>query len=199
LAHWLSGPHPSTSLARASKVLCKAELPGSTVGYFHVTHYLKPGHIFPSQAGTSCVAGASTARTWDGQPSPSGIHGHRGKRTGGVDAGHFPAVPAPKTFPKDPPGIRPPDHSTLKATGNTRPSPAKQESKVDPTHTSAESRAVPTRCSLGSYLGIAHHLPARSPTNRHPRSACTLCKCSPLHVVGKAHFYQHVDSNVPGG
>lgn len=33
----------------------------------------EPGHKFPSQAGTSCEAGTSTARTWDGQPSPSGV------------------------------------------------------------------------------------------------------------------------------
>ncbi len=38
-----------------------------------VSSPVEPGHSVPSQAGTSCTAGASTTRTRDGQPSPSGF------------------------------------------------------------------------------------------------------------------------------
>ena len=48
----------------------KLSLPGSgRAGLSTVTH-LKSQATIPSQAGTSCKAGASTARSRDGQPSP---------------------------------------------------------------------------------------------------------------------------------
>ena len=47
----------------------KLTLPGSSGVLFIVTH-LESQATIPSQAGTSCKAGASTARPRDGQPSP---------------------------------------------------------------------------------------------------------------------------------
>ena len=71
----------------------------------------KPGRGSPSQAGTSCKAGASTARTQDGQPSPPKRHptGHHGPDGGGgVYAGVIPAVPAPHPIrPRRPSDIPP--------------------------------------------------------------------------------------------
>ena len=74
----------------------------------------------PSRAGTSCVAGASTARSRVGQPSPMTPNPQvrqlpcNGTCPGGVDAG-LPAVPAPKRSRPSPVGPPPSRRSAFKA------------------------------------------------------------------------------------
>ena len=105
---------------------------------------LEPGTI-PSQAGTSCEAGASTARTRDGQPSTpeSGETAVVESVPGGVDAGH-PAVPAPKSSPQTPTASKaiPPHGSHLQgAAANAR---SLRESRAGPSRAFAESKAGPS-------------------------------------------------------
>jgi hypothetical protein len=134
---------------------------------------------FPSQAGTSCMAGASTTRTWDGQPSPSGICRRQGTLLSGVDAGP-PGGPSTQTFPQHPSGIRPhKDHATSEAS-ERHAGPALAKSKDEPRLTLARSQgANPTRHLLTTGTPPTLNL-ARSPLQtRHPRSAHTLASAHP--------------------
>jgi hypothetical protein len=111
---------------------------------------------------------------------------------GGVDAS-FPAVPAPKS---DTPSTRRVPALTITSLQGGS-GPARSGSlRTGPSRAFAESKAdLPSQPPLA--LGHPTAPQQQSP-GRHPWQACTLSVLT-LHVVGKAHFYQHVDSNVPGG
>ena len=97
----------------------------------------------PSQAGTSCTAGASTARSRDGQPSPKQHPQAQGgsRRPGGVNVGrpdgpgtqaaHF--LQAPESTPNIQ-GVGPHDIGPKKAATPGR-SRSLRESRVGPSHT----------------------------------------------------------------
>jgi len=134
-----------------------ARLPsGSKAGLRSPAH--KSQAAIPSQAGTSCEAGASTARSRDGQPSPSGIRGQWAKRTGGVDTS-FLAVPAPRRIPSNPSGIHPHNHTPSR---QQQPS-SQQETSVQPVLTLSRSRrpVQPSQPSLA--LWSPAHPPAAVP------------------------------------
>ena len=61
----------------------------------------------------------------------------------------------------------------------------------------SQSQRLARRFNHHSHLATTHTPQLQSP-GRHPCQAHTLLVLT-LHVVGKAHFYQHVGSNVPGG
>jgi hypothetical protein len=109
----------STSLciARRSGKKRPARLPpGSKAGLCSPAP--KSQAAIPSQAGTSCKAGASTARSRHGQPSPSGIRGQR-RHLSGVDTS-FPGGPSTQTCPPSPVGHPPSRPPALQ--GGSRPS-----------------------------------------------------------------------------
>ena len=180
-------------------------------GISHRPH--KSQATVPSRAGTSCKAGASTARTRDGQPSPSGIHGHPPGRERGLAESTpvLPVVPAP------PKRTRTPSHpfqgvSTLTTAGLQRRASARCTSSVS--RSRPISRSQVTEQAQG--LKLPSRRPSPIPAGRPPQAntrtphqqrsqktdttgvLCTLSVLT-LHVVGKYHFYQRLDWNVPGG
>jgi hypothetical protein len=156
---------------------------------------LKSQAPIPSQAGTSCEAGASTARSRDSQPSPSSNSGRR--ETPGQSRHRFPG--GPSTQDNSPIARRASTLNDRSLRGRGQPG-SQRESRGRPV--SALSRRVkgpPRRLKPQLALGRPHaHTPAPIPQGRHPCQAHTSLVLT-LHVVGKAHFYQHVAPNVPGG
>jgi len=158
----------------------KLTLPGSSGVLFIVTH-LESQATIPSQAGTSCKAGASTARPRDGQPSPQAASaGARSEHRGGVYVGHPDGPSTPGTSPSEHPnthrrsGIGPHDGSLqgcLAAAQTVR-----GESKARPSHAYAESKACPSH-HRHSHMATTHP-PSISPRIQHPWKSCT-CLCSP--------------------
>ena len=203
MAHWQSDPHPSASNAGSDRGTLQSVPSGSKrVSIAPAPYRARPQ--FPSQAGTSCEAGASTARTWDGQPSPKRFWARvRRHGQGGVDVG-LPTVPAPfrSHAPQTPlsgigpHGRRGHGHPRRGAGGaaraglrDLRPGPASRfrgvkgpNSHLKPqTHTESPPNASTSSSPKAPTC----------PRTRHPRIACTLSVLT-LHVVGKDHFYQHV-------
>lgn len=125
---------------------------------------------FPSQAGTSCEAGPSTARTRDGQPSPKQQHPSTSTDDrGGVDASQVfrrQAVPAP---PNALPA--PGSGSALRVTRRLqgRSSPHK---RIGSTRPARKGRPI---SSTERSLTTVADPPAAVPLDQHPRS--------PLHSV----------------
>ena len=123
---------------------------------------------------------------------PQAASAGNGSHPGGVDAG-FPAVPAPRRFPRHPSGIGPHDYWPFKAeaarlvAGVLGSACLMLSQSQRPTH----------RLNRHSHLTVAHP-PSQQPPGRHPCQAHTLSVLT-LHVVGKAHFYQPVGPKVPGG
>lgn len=165
LAQRLSSPHPSASLATASKAPCKALFPDSS-RFPSPASRARPR--FPSQAGTSCEAGASTARTRDGQPSPSGNHGRSGRER----AESTPVSRRsqhPTQVPRRPSGIPSSRTRAFKAAAYRLAF-------------KASSKAGPIRCSQikgpPNSAVRSHRTPHTPPScelqTRHPRSLCTL-------------------------
>ena len=199
--------HPQQRQRRSARFA----LPGSSGDISSPPH--KSQATVPSRAGTSCKAGASTARTRDGQPSPSGIHGHPPGRERGLAESTpvLPVVPAP------PKRTRTPSHpfqgvSTLTTAGLQRRASARCTSSVS--RSRPISRSQVTEQAQG--LKLPSRRPSPIPAGRPPQAntrtphqqrsqktdttgvLCTLSVLT-LHVVGKYHFYQRLDWNVPGG
>jgi hypothetical protein len=171
LARGRSDPHPSTRTAGASKALC-----GRTLQARCETRVAKePGHKFPSQAGTSCEAGTSTARTWDGQPSPSGVAPGARQAAIGRSLRRSPGGPSTLTSPlaSRPSGVRNLQRRKASVRAAKR---ARRSRGPGPSHASAESRAR----AHASTAGAA----ANSPSLTLPPEPNTLglfapCECSP--------------------
>ena len=182
----------STSLyiaRRSGKSTLRDFLPGSSGT--SKPQPLEPGHNpFPSG---HILQGRRINRSVPGRPAVPKRHPRAtGAHPGGVDAG-FPAVPAPRRFPRHPSGIGPHDYWPFKAeaarlaAGVLGSACLMLSQSQRPTH----------RLNRHSHLTVAHP-PSQQPPGRHPCQAHTLSVLT-LHVVGKAHFYQPVGPKVPGG
>jgi len=121
----------------------------------------------PSQAGTSCQAGASTARSRDGQPSPKSNCGQRGQ----AQAESTPVSRRsqhPSQTHHRPSGTHPHGH---KPSRRRRPS-SRRESSVQPV---SRFRGVKGRPSVSTATRTwPSHTPQLQPPGRHPSQACTL-------------------------
>lgn len=127
----------------------------------------------PSQAGTSCQAGASTARSRDGQPSPSGNSG----QTGDARAESTPVSRRsqhPDKPPRSPVGHPPsrPEPSRWK-----QPSSQQETLEPAPTSTFAESKASPA-ISTATRTWPPSHPPAPIP-RQTPLSGSHLVSAHP--------------------
>ena len=129
----------------------KLSLPGSgRAGLSTVTH-LKSQATIPSQAGTSCKAGASTARSRDGQPSP--------KQHSVASPGTAAEGAEPSWHPKDadvqasvPRG----SSAAFKAVGGRRPSSSREsQRRARPTLTRSQRRTRP----INRHSHIGHRTP----------------------------------------
>jgi hypothetical protein len=164
LAQRLTDPHPSPSLATATKKRsAKLHLPDSKRGLRSPALRARPR--FPSQAGTSCEAGASTARTRDGQPSPSGVHAGVGfGESGGVDAGlslrEPPSGPSTR-FPRL--RKRPHRESAL-----TAPRPSKARNVPARSYSGSKARPAQPTVPLAHWQSLASQVP--KPPGSHPGS-----------------------------
>ena len=118
------------------KALCKADPSGPSDP--SRTRRTRARPWIPSQAGTSCKAGASTARSRDGQPSPSGIRGQREPPR--RSRRRFPSGPSTQALPPSPVGHRPSRLLALQGGGG----PARSGSlRIGLSHALAESKADP--------------------------------------------------------
>lgn len=162
----LSSPHPSASLATASKALCKALLPDSS-RFPSPASRARPR--FPSQAGTSCKAGASTARTRDGQPSPSGNHGRGGPEW---------AESTPVSRRSQHPNSSPPSPVGHPVLANTRLRGGSKSGTCDRLRQrpaqSADWQIKGRPNSAARSHRTPHTPPSCEPRTRHPRSLHTL-------------------------
>jgi hypothetical protein len=133
-----------------------------------IGHPPKSQATIPSQAGTSCKAGASTARSRDGQPSPSGIRGQRSLaeaestsvKTGGPSTPH--ASPSPV-------GHQPSRTAAFKA--QTTPARVRLLSRAGPTSLSQSQGPSPIRQPL---THDRPHPPAAAPQIDTLGVLCTL-------------------------
>ena len=158
----------------------------------------------PSQAGASCTAGPSTARSRDGQPSPPSVTRRHRERSnpGGVYVGR---PDGPSTQGR-PPSEHPEKLATPTGRASALTASALKQSKSRTVRSGSLGSARLTRVSGVEGQPVSPSLPARpslayQASTPRPITLGSLCTLSvlTLHVVGKAHFYQHVGSNVPGG
>ena len=176
----------------------KLTSPGSS-GFLTVAR-LESQATIPSQAGTSCKAGASTARSRDGQPSlpSSGSNRHRKQTPGRSRRRSSRRSQHPDATSLSP---APPKHTDIRASVLTTAAFKAAAAQLAPR---VKGRPVPRLRGVkgrpvSPSLAHGHRTPPSiSPRIQHPWKSCTPPMLT-LHVVGKAHFYQHVGSNVPGG
>lgn len=183
-----SSPHPSPLLAGATNAPSIAVFQAPTG--ISVKPALEPGHN-PIPSG-HILRGRRINRSVQGRPTVPKRHPRkRAPRRGGVYAG-FPTVPAPHCV----------SSKSVQASSLVhQPSEAAEADWIK--SRPGFSRVCPK--GLPEFPRRPAHSPPHPagfpqfcPLSKCPRSACTLCVLT-LHVVGKAHFYQHVASNVPGG
>lgn len=182
LADRQSDPHPSCTDRGSVKGAPRQQL--QAPAGFKNSHR-EPGHSSLSQAGSSCKAGTSTARTWDGQPSPSGVTGRGGARgraesTPVSQRSQHPSSRAPRR----PSGVGP--H------GSGAPGPearSQGQGKASgfrgsgPSHASAESKAQNARLNRKptSQTRSPTASPTQAPLAPGPDTLGLLapCECSP--------------------
>jgi hypothetical protein len=165
---------PLHRLQKASKSLCTRRV---RLQKKQVTARKEPGHSFPSQAGTSCKAGASTARTRDGQPSPSGICRAKRGEAAGRSRHRSPGGPSTRKVslrPFAPVGHRPSRRAGLRKTEKAKGAgatgfPAQARLTLSwsqrPKHATQPQSPHPATSLSQAPL---------HPQTRHPRIACTL-------------------------
>lgn len=108
----------------------------------------------------------------------------------------IPTVPAPRCYPSKHPNT-PTIQASVLTTAAFKAAAAQLVPRVEGRPVS-RLRGVKGRPVSPSLAHDRRTPPSISPRIQHPWKSCTLPVLT-LHVVGKAHFYQHVGSNVPGG